>query len=186
MTQTLAPNPRYQWEINVKIEHASESYHGISALHEKTTETSDYQEWADQELVTTKNGRVSVTDRNFAVSSDMILGGTWEGTIKGVAQRGEDIGADEQYHREDRPSFATGIMPFGEMNITLTDQGTEAVTVPAGTYPAARKYTGTFRDGVPIAFWVVPDIPVPVRFRFPSPFLEGEDPVQTFELRGWG
>ena len=79
-----------------------------------------------------------------------------------------------------------GIAPFGEMNINLTYQGTEPVRVPAGTYPAARKYTGNFRDGTPIAFWVAPGIPVPVQYQFPNKYLDGVDPYQSYELKGWG
>ncbi|MGD0081201.1 MAG: hypothetical protein ABSB80_11225 [Methanoregula sp.] len=55
----------------------------------------------------------------------------------------------------------------------------------SGSCPNAGKYTGKFRDGTPITFRVVPDIPVPVRLRFPGNSLEGEDPVQAFELKRW-
>ena len=79
-----------------------------------------------------------------------------------------------------------GITPFGEMNIILTYEGTEPVTVPAGTYPDARKYTGKFRNGTLITFWVVPGIPVPVLYQFPNKNLDGVDPFQSYELKGWG
>ncbi|MFA6364478.1 hypothetical protein [Methanoregula sp.] len=186
ITQTLAPNPRFQWDISTRIERSYESYKGIPALHEKIIQTFDYAEWVDHQLVTTKNGTVCITDRFFNVSSDEILGGTVTETIKGVAQPGEKISADDNYRRDDSPTSVTGIMPFGEMNITLTDQGTESVTVPAGPYPNARKYIGDFRDGTPITFWIVPGIPVPVQFRFPNKNLDGENPIQSFELKGWG
>ena len=74
---------------------------------------------------------------------------------------------------------------MGEMNTTLTDRGVETVTVPAGTYAGARKYTGSFRDGTPITFWVVPGIPVPVQYQFPNRYLDGVDPFQSYELMKW-
>lgn len=186
ITQTLAPNPRFQWDISTRIERSYESYKGIPALHEKIIQTFDYAEWVDHQLVTTKNGIVCITDRFFNASSDEILGGTVTETIKGVAQPGEKISADDNYRQDDSPTSVTGIMPFGEMNVTLTDKGTESVTVPAGTYPTARKYIGKFHDGTPITFWVASGIPVPVQFQFPNKNLDGDDPFQSFELIAWG
>ncbi len=89
------------------------------------------------------------------------------------------------FNREDKPAYDMGIEPFGEMNIILIYEGTESVTVPAGIYPDARKYTGKFRDGTPITFWVVPGIPVPVQYQFPNKYLDGVDPFQSYELKGW-
>ena len=79
-----------------------------------------------------------------------------------------------------------GITPFREVNMTLADGGTESVTVPAGSYPDARKYTGKFRDGTPITFWIAPGVPVPIRYEFSNKYLDGEDPFQSYELKGWG
>lgn len=185
ITQTLPPNPRYQWEIATKIERSSGSYNGSPALHEKITQTQDYSEWINHQLATTKNGDVVITDRFFNVTTGELLGGSASETIKGVAQP-DVVYSSGEYQRDDTPTTTTGIMPFGEMTIALTDQGAESVTVPAGTYPSAGKYTGTFHDGTPITFWIVSGIPVPVQFRFSNKHLDGEDPVQTFELIRWG
>jgi len=185
ITQTLPPNPRYQWEIATKIEHSSGSYNGSQALHEKITQTLDYSKWINNQLVTTKNGDVVITDRFFNVTTGELLGGSASETINGVAQPDVAFSFGE-YRRDDTPTTTTGIMPFGEMTIALTDQGAESVTVPAGTYPSAGKYSGTFHDGTPITFWIASGIPVPVQFRFSNKHLDGEDPVQTFELVRWG
>lgn len=135
----------------------------------------------------TKNGRIAGEETYFDTSTDQFLGGTYTETIKGTAKPAVDISAHYKDHQpEDGPAGAMGIMPFGEMNITLTYLGTESVMVPAGTYPNARKYTGNFRDGTPITFWVVPDIPVPVLYQFPNKYLDGVDPFQSHELKGWG
>ena len=88
--------------------------------------------------------------------------------------------------REDSPGGYLGIDPFGEMNVSLNFLGMESVKVPAGTYPGARKYSGRFLDGTPITFWVVPDVPVPVQYQFPNKYLDGVDPFQSYELKGWG
>jgi len=79
-----------------------------------------------------------------------------------------------------------GNYAFREVNTSLTDEGTESVTVPVGTFPDARKYIGKFHDGTPITFWVAPGIPVPIRYEYSNKYLDGIDPLQVFELKGWG
>ena len=134
----------------------------------------------------TTNGRIAVSDRYYDISSNKFLGGTWAETIKGIVKPVTDLPVNEQFSRDDRPTYEMGIEPFGEMNITLIYQGTESVTVPAGTYPNARKYTSKFRDGTPITFWVAPGVPVPVQYQFPNKYLDGVNPFPSYELKGWG
>jgi hypothetical protein len=186
ITQTLPPNPRYQWEMHERVEHSSGTYKGGPAVHDRITETGDYGEWVGDTLVTTKNGRVLVANLYFDAATGNLMGGDMTETIRGIVQPVADIAADHQFSRESRPSYEMGITPFGEMNITLTEKGTESVKVPAGMYPAARQYTGSFRDGTLITFWIAPDVPVPVRYQFPNRYLDGEDPFQSYELTGWG
>jgi hypothetical protein len=185
-TITLPPNPRYQWEYVIKTELSAESYKGIPAIHEKITLSGDHKEWVEEKLVTTKTGVLSVTDLYFDRTTNRVLGGSKIDSIPGMDPAPKDIPADEQYCREDKPRYEMGITPFGEMDIMLTDLGTESVTVPAGTYPDARKYYGKFHDSSRITFWVAPSIPVPVQYQFQNRYMDGEDPIQTFELRGWG
>jgi hypothetical protein len=185
ITLTMPPNPRYQWEYDIKTERSTGNYEGTPAFHHKITDTLDYPEWVGDKLTKTPKGWIIVTDRYYDISTNRFLGGTRTETIKGTAKPATDLPAVEQF-REDKPSGEMGIAPFGEMNINLTYQGTEPVRVPAGTYPAARKYTGNFRDGTPIAFWVAPGIPVPVQYQFPNKYLDGVDPYQSYELKGWG
>jgi len=146
----------------------------------------DYPEWAGDKLLKTPKGWITVTDRYFDKSTNKFLGGTTTETIKGTTKPAIDLPTDEQFGLEDRPTYEMGITPFGEMNITLSYDSTESVTVPAGTYSNARKYTGNFRDGTPISFWVAPGIPVPVQYQFPNKYLDGVDPFQSYELKGWG
>lgn len=187
-TITLPPNPRYQWENTVRTERSTGSFEGTPAIHYRITSAGDYAECClDNTVITTKGGRVSVTDRYYDASTFAFLGGMMTETIKGNEQPAMDLsGTGREHHREDKPEGEMGITPFGEMNITLTYGGTESVTVPSGTYPAARKYTGSFRDGTEITFWVAPGVPVPVQYQFPNKYLDGVDPFQSFELIGWG
>jgi hypothetical protein len=186
ITVTLPPNPRYQWEYDIKTERSMGNYAGTPAIHYKITETMDYPEWIGDKLTRTPKGWIIVTDRYFDASTNKFMGGTTTETIKGTSKPATDIPASELFSRENRPSYEMGITPFGEMNITLTYQGTESLTVPAGTYSAARKYTGNFRDGTPITFWVASGIPVPVQYQFPNKYLDGVNPFQSYELKGWG
>jgi hypothetical protein len=186
ITQTLPPNPRYQWEKNDRLERTETTFKGALAIRETVTMTMDYAEWSGDKLITTKNGWIIVSDRFYDASTKKILGGTWAETIKGEAQPQKNLPAIEQYGREDRPRYEMGIAPFSELNITFTDEGTESVSVPAGTWPDGRNYSGRFRDGAPITLLVVPGIPVPVQYRIHNRYLDGEDPVQSYELVGWG
>ena len=175
--QTLVPNPRYRWETALIIERSYKSYKGSMAVYEKFTGIMDSSG--------IENGLINVYERFLDPETNNYLGGTIETTINGVMQPVSKLNADEDCLPDDEPSFVIGITPSGAADIALTYEGTESVTVPAGEYPDACKYTGYFSDGTPITFWIVHDIPVPVRYRFPNDYLEGVDPVQTFELKSW-
>jgi hypothetical protein len=171
-TVTMPPNPRYQWEYALKTERSRGNYTGIPAIHYKITATSDYPEWVGDKLMHTANGRIAVSDTYYAISTNKFLGGTWTETIKGVLKPADYSAYYVEHYREDKPDGEMGITPFGEMNITLAYDGMESVTVPAGTCPAARKYTGS--------------VPVPVQYQFPNKYIDGDDPFQSYELKGWG
>ncbi|MDO9326500.1 MAG: hypothetical protein Q7T80_16240 [Methanoregula sp.] len=183
---TMPPNPRSQWVYNIKTERSYGPFKGIPAVRYKITSISDYPELAEDIVTITKDGWIIVDDRYYDTDTGMFLGGTETNTIKGILKPTTDIPAYQQYNREDAPSSYTGINPFGEMNITFSDQGTESVTVPAGTYPEARKYLGMFKDGTPITFWVARGVPVPVKYEFPNKYQDGVNPFDSFELKGWG
>ena len=185
---TMPPNPRSSWEYIIKMERSTGKYKDLPAIHYRITTISDYPECCIDNIATKiKDGRVSVEDSYYDDSTDKLLRETYSETIKSVLQPPEDYTAYySQHNREDRPDGEMGITPFGEMNITLTDLGTESVTVLAGTYRDARKYTGKFHDGTPITFWVAVGVPVPVRYEFPYKEMDGVDPFQSYELKGWG
>lgn len=173
-TATFPPNPRKWWEYDAKIERSYEVHDGVPAIHEKTTVTCDA--FHENE------------NYYFERSTKRFLGGTIDLRLKGegVDRPTEIVPADKTYHGGNIRSWLI-ILPFENFNISLTFNGVESVTVPAGTFPNARKYSGKFfEDDAPITFWVSEGVPVPVQYRFLNPDREGIDPVQMFELRDWG
>lgn len=184
---TMPPNPRSSWVYNIKMERSSENCQGSPAIHYKITTISDYPELANNIVTVTKDGSITNEDSYYDTSTNRFLKATWSETIKGVLKPTGDFSAYYSGHyREDSPGGSMGIMPFGEMNITLTYAGVETITVPAGTYQNARKYVGGFKDGTPITFWVAPGIPVPIRYEFPNKYQDGVNPFNLYELEGWG
>ncbi|MDO9326505.1 MAG: hypothetical protein Q7T80_16265 [Methanoregula sp.] len=184
---TMPPNPRSSWIYDIKMERTEENYLGSPAVHEKFTILSDYPELSNNSVTITKDGSIEITDIYFHRSTNKYLSGKWSRRVKGVEQTPEDYSDFYSRHnQEDNPSGWLGIEPFCEPNTTLTGMRTESITVPSGTYTDVRVYSGKFRDGTPITLWVAPDVPVPVRYEIPNKNLDGEDPLQLFELKGWG
>jgi hypothetical protein len=184
---TMPPNPRSHWIYTIKMERSTEKYQNSPAIHYKFISTSDYPELAGDIVTITKDGRIAIHDFYYDAFTNRFLGDTMTETIKGVLKPAVNFSVYyKEHYREDSPGGYLGIEPFGEMNISLTYIGTESVTIPSGTYPEARKYFGSFRDGTPITFWVVPGVPVPAQYQFPNKYLDGVDPFELFELKGWG
>ncbi|MFA5269261.1 MAG: hypothetical protein WC379_14940 [Methanoregula sp.] len=186
-TVTLVPGHRTQTEYGAKNERSSEMYNGIPAIHEKITITGDsYDGTSDGKIITIKNGFHNTDNLYFEKSTKRFLGGTRAVSKAGVDEPEEILPGDENYCEDCYRSWLE-INPFEEMNVSLSADGLEPVTVPAGTYPDARKYTGNLLEGTPITFWVAPGVPVPVQYRLQNvPGLDGKDTVQMFELKGWG
>lgn len=185
-TITLPPNPRYQWEYRARIQRSAETWKGILATHELVTVTGDHSYWKDGMRIVIKDGYHATEDRYYERSTKRLLGGTFRASGEGVDDPGQILPGDDVY-REDRNWGWLLISPFEEMNSPLVFRGVESVTVPAGTFDA-RNYSGNFHNlsGFPLSCWVSDGIPVPVQYRIANPGLGGEDPVQTFELAGWG
>ena len=189
---TIPPNPRSSWIYYHRLERLNGSYKGSPVSIERVTTISDYPECCIDNVVTiTKNGSIFIADAYSDPSTGRNLGATLSKTIKGVAQPPEEYPPDDSGAGRLNGSGPViggwmGFSPFKEPEIILTEAGTDPVTVPAGTYPDAVKYTARFSDGTPITFWVAPDVPVPVRYDFPDKYLDGIDPFRSYELAGWG
>ncbi|NMB78636.1 MAG: DUF3108 domain-containing protein [Methanomicrobiales archaeon] len=183
----LPPNPRLSFFYTVRMERSFTNYHGIPAIHEKYITISDYSELTGDSLTHVKDGKKTVENLYFTESTDKFLGGTRLETTLGVEKTLEELsGFYVQHQKEDCPAGGLGIIPFSEMNIILIDDGSESVIVPFGTYPDARKYSGKFSDGTPITFWVTSEVPVPIQFQFSDRREDGFDPLDLYELTGWG
>jgi hypothetical protein len=186
VTQNLTYNSHYQEEMHEVVECSWKVYNAIHAICYTVTQTTDYPGQGIDILMDTTDDSMSVTERCYSYASpDIFIGGTRTEIINGVVQSVTDLPADAQFRQEDRPQYEMGLTPFGAWNFTLTAEGTEPITVPAGTFSDARKYTGSFRDRTPITFWAMPGVPVPVRYQFPNKYLNGTDPFQSYELIGW-
>ena len=144
--------------MDMKTEQSTGTYQGKSAIHNTITVTSS----ADNYNV--------VYDSYADPSNYAILGGTMTTTFNGQKTT-TDI-PPIQISQQAATNF--------EEAAPLTFDGTEPVSVPSGSYPAANKYTRTVNETT-ISYWSVSGIPVPVKIisNFPSGSI-------TYELVGWG
>ncbi len=144
---------------DMKVERSNGVYQGQSAINYKITMTSS------------TNNFNMLYDAYYDSSTDSLLGGTMTITTDGQKTT-TNIPAGQSIPQ-------TAITSF-EKAFPLTFEGTEPVTVPAGSYPAAIKYTRSINETT-ITYWSVSGIPVPVRVvsSYPSGLF-------TEELVGWG
>jgi phospholipase C len=144
--------------MDMKTERSTGNYQGKSAIHYTITETSSADNFN------------MVFDTYADPSSYAILGGTMTTTFNG--QKTTTAISPIQISQQAVTNF--------EKAAPLTFAGTEPVSVPAGSYPAANKYTRTVNETT-ITHWSASGIPVPVKTitSFPSGSI-------TSELVGWG
>ena len=156
--QTSANYNGKQSTMDMKYERSTGDYQGSPAVHVELTMTSS-----------SNGGTNSVIDYYWDTAMDKLLGGTMTMTVNGKTMT-ISIPAEELTQAQ-ATNFHTG---------TLTFAGVESVTVPAGTYPAASKYTET-TNGVDVTFWSAPGVPVPVKMASSS-----SSGSSTSELVGYG
>jgi hypothetical protein len=144
-------------QTNTKIERSMGDYKGTQAVHLKITSTSS-------------RGRDMVSDIYYDKDKNSILGGTTTMTFNG------------QTRTREIPAIQLSGQGFNNFNeeATLTFEGTESVTVPAGTYPSASKYTKSVNETT-VTYWAASGVPVPVKEMTSSP--RGSS---NMELVGWG
>lgn len=143
--------------MNIRTERSTGDYKGTPAIHMKMTMTSS-------------SGMTSVTDIYYDTSMKNVLGGTMTTTVNG------------QTFTTDIPASQLNTMKSTGFtgDYTMTYAGIEPVTVPAGTYATANKYTAS-REGTDTTYWVATGVPVPVKYTSSS--SQGSS---TSELVGWG
>jgi hypothetical protein len=140
-----------------KTERSTGNYKGLSAVHLRMT-------------TTTSSGMSSSYDIYYDTEMKNALGGTMTATVNGNTIT-QEIPAS-QVQSQQAVAF--------NGDFTMTFAGTEPVTVPAGTYAAANKYTASKND-VAFTYWVSPGIPVPLKYTTSA--AQGSS---TTELVGWG
>lgn len=156
--QTSANSNGKQSTLDMKYERSTADYQGSQAVHVKMTVTSS-----------SNSGFNGVFDYYWDTAMDNLLGGTMTMTYNGKTMT-TSIPA-EYLSQAQATNFHTG---------TLTFEGIEPVTVPAGTYPIASKYTNTV-SGTSVTYWSAPGVPVPVKIATSS-----SSSSSTSELVGWG
>ena len=181
----MPPNPRFQWETLVRVDRFAGCMGMSSAIGYNTSEAADYSEWVGQNKVVTPGGMVSVFNECYDKGTGKLLSGTAMEILKGMPQQPVNLLAEKQYSPEDRPNGIMGIEPFWELNLSLKAVGTESISVPAGSFSNARKFEGNFTDGTPITFWVSDRVPVPVKYEIANKYIDGENPIQLYELKNW-
>jgi hypothetical protein len=147
-------------QADLKTEISSDSYMGTPAIHHNNT------------MVMPGMGMTTITDIYYDTTFSNILGGTITTIINGQTTVTAIPPGPLQNSGSNSTSF--------QRETTLTYQGTETVTVPAGTF-TADKYTAITDNGS-ATYWVAPGVPVPVKYNIVS---TGNGDT-TAELEGWG
>ena len=127
--KTTATYDGKEMTTDMKNERSTGDYQGTAAVHMKMT-------------VTTSTGTSMVYDVYYNTAMANILGGTSTMTYNGHTMT-INIPASQ---------LSTQVMENFNHESQITFAGVEPVTVPAGTYPAASKYTKTVNETA-ITYW---------------------------------
>ena len=122
-------------------------------------------------MVLTGHGLTIITDIYYSTSFDTILGGTVTTIMNGQTTT-TPIPPDQLRSYAGSANF--------QKETTLVYQGTETITVPAGTF-LTKRYTASVDNGT-ATYWIADGVPVPVKYYILS--SDGSD--VTAELEGWG
>jgi len=145
---------------NIKTETSQDTYQGKTATHTRMTN-----------VVTTPVAATTIVDM-YADASGVSLGGHIKMISNGQTIMDQDIPPGDTTMAPKDPN--------ADRTIQYTFVGIEPVTVPAGTYPAAMKYTATI-TGTRSTFWTASGVPTFVKM-----VTESADGDITQELVGWG
>ena len=168
-TSEMPPNGVVQNIVIVKIERKKTEYNGEPAIYMKTTyKPKTYK----------AEGWTSVYEHYYNTAMTIHLGGKRTEIKEGQLPEIEDLPVKEL----DEES-----KPFGEKNFTFVYQGTESITVPAGTFPDAKKYIYyNDKNHNEYTYWFAADVPVPVLVQNPNEYIAGYNGFESDELMGWG
>ena len=166
----LFGNANYKWfeykmtskdmSSNMKTEVSQDTYQGKAATHTKMTST-----------MTTPMAATTITDM-YVDASGVSLGGHIKMISNGQTVLDQDIPPGDTSKAPKDPNT--------DKTVQYTFVGVEPVSVPAGTYPAASKYTATIQ-GMTSTYWTAPGVPMFVKM-----VIKSTDGDITQELVGWG
>jgi hypothetical protein len=167
---SLFGNADYKWfeykmtakdmSSNMKTEVSKDTYKDKAATHTKMTTT-----------MTEPMAATTITDI-YVDSSGVSLGGHIKMISNGQTVMDQDIPPGDTSKAPKDPNT--------DKTVQYTFVGVEPVTVPAGTYPTAMKYTATIQ-GMTSTYWTAPGVPVFVKM-----VVKSTDGDITQELVGWG
>lgn len=167
---SLFGNNNYKWfeykmtakdmSSNMKTEISQDTYQGKAATHTKMTSA-----------MTAPMATTTITDI-YVDASGASLGGHIKMISNGQTVMDQDIPPGD--------SSKTPNDPNTDKTVQYTFIGVEPVSVPAGTYPAAMKYTATIQ-GMTSTYWTAPGVPLFVKM-----VLKSTDGDITQELVAWG
>lgn len=164
LTTELPPNGVVRQISYKNTERSMSEYNGTQAILFKTI--SKGRSWN------------LVSDNYYDTSMSNFLGG------KIVTTRDGELPYTEEFSPSEVNREMSGFFKKERM---LTYQGTEPITVPAGTYPDAKKYTIYNSDNdVMYTYWFAPDVPIPILIQFPNKYITGNNGFESRELTGWG
>jgi len=163
-------NGNYKWfeykmtskdmSSNMKMEISQDTYQGKAATHTKMTNT-----------MTTPMAATTIYDM-YVDASGASMGGHMKMISNGQTVMDQDIPPGDTSKAPKDPNT--------DKTVQYTFVGVEPVTVPAGVYPAAMKYTATIQ-GMTSTYWTAPGVPMFVKMVVKS--TEGDI---TQDLVGWG
>ena len=144
----------------MKTEVSQDTYKGKAATHTKMTST-----------MTTPMAATTIYDM-YVDASGVSLGGHMKMISNGQTVMDQDIPPGDTSKAPKDPNV--------DKTVQYTFVGVEPVTVPAGIYPAAMKYTATIQ-GMTSTYWTAPGVPMFVKM-----VVKSTDGDITQELVGWG
>ena len=126
--------------------------------------------WLEYKTVTTAEGKTMTMYLKYAKSGTCTMRIEGEGMPSGgMTMDCSSSGSQTQSNPSEVKS-----------DVQFTFVGIEPVTVPAGTYPTASKYTAT-SNGQTVTYWTAPGVPGFVKMQYKT--SEGN---MVTELNGWG
>lgn len=153
----------------IRIDKSSDNYQGIPAILIKVAVTSSAVSPYGQTFVTQTAYNIY-----FDTTMKNVLGGTTSTSTSGTSSQYQPLNLPISAGPSSVLTTSLGGLGLIIGDVPLTYEGTQSVTVPAGTYSNADFYMSS-DSGVTTSYWVASGIPAKV-----------QSPTETDILTGWG